>query len=335
MNKRTSLFLTLSAALAIVQSGISTEAAAQASGKLRVSSEQTVGGFAFPESVAYDPKAKVLYVSEFGSPKLDPTLKDGMGRISKVGLNGKLLEQKFLPAAGGEALNKPKGIWVKGDRLWVTDIDVVWIFDLKTKKGRKAALPGIKFANDPAVADNVLYVSDNRSDQLFKVEPADFLNAKGEPKVTTVFTGVSVFPNGLYPARDGMLLIVGFQAADKPRSIFALGVSGRILLHARHGCDCRVLVVGPRIELEIADVRDKREIGSVHCREHALILALLHPGIGHVADDTEIEGATASGRGAARRDCQCRKQHEPDHQARFFLKKAIVLSHASFAAASL
>jgi hypothetical protein len=227
MNKRTSACLALSAALAAAQPAISPEASAQARVPLRVSSEQTVGGFAFPESVAYDPRAKVLYVSEFGS-KLAPAEKDGMGRISRVSLNGKVLEQKFLPAAGGEPLNKPKGIWVRGARLWVTDIDVVWIFDLKTKKGRKAALPGIQFANDPAVVGNVLYVSDNRSDQLFKVEPADFLNSKSEPRVTSVFKGASVSPNGLYPARDGMLLIVGFQAPDKPRGIFALGVSGQI-----------------------------------------------------------------------------------------------------------
>ncbi len=227
MNKRTSVGLALSAALAIAQPAISPEVSAQAGRAFQVSSEQTVGGFAFPESVAYDPRAKVLYVSEFGS-KLDPVLKDGMGRISRVTLDGKILEQKFLPAAGGEPLNKPKGIWVRGDRLWVTDIDVVWIFDLKTKKGRKAALPGIQFANDPAVAGNALYVSDNRSDQLFKVEPADFLNSKSEPQVTSVFKGASVSPNGLYPARDGMLLMVGFLAPDKPRGIFALGVSGQI-----------------------------------------------------------------------------------------------------------
>ena len=169
----------------------------------------------------------MLYVSEFGS-KLDPVLKDGMGRISKVALDGKILEQKFLPAARGEPLNKPKRIWVRGDRLWVTDIDVVWVFDLKTKKGRKAALPGIQFANDPAVVGNVLYISDNRSDQLFKVEPADFLNSKSEPQATSVFKGASVSPNGLYPARDGMLLMVAFLAPDKPRGIFALGVSGQI-----------------------------------------------------------------------------------------------------------
>jgi hypothetical protein len=195
---------------------------------LRVSSDQTVGGFVFPESCGYDAKGKALYVGNFGGAKLDPAAKDGAGYISKVGLDGKVIEQKFLPAAGGEALNKPKGIWIRGERLWVTDIDVVWIFDLKTKKGRKLALPGVGFANDPAVAGNVLYISDNRNDKLVKVQPADFLNAKKEPSVTEVFSGASVNPNGLYPARDGMLLMVGFLGADKPRAIYALGVSGQI-----------------------------------------------------------------------------------------------------------
>jgi hypothetical protein len=69
-------------------------------------------------------------------------------------LNGKVLEQKFL--------------------LWVTDIDVVWIFDLSS------------------------------------------------------VAGANVQPNGRYPARDGMVLIVGFRGADQPRGIFALGVSGQI-----------------------------------------------------------------------------------------------------------
>jgi hypothetical protein len=225
--KRTSACLALSAITAVCQLGIAYEASAQAGNSLRVTSEQTVGGFAFPESVAYDPAAKALYASEFVS-KLDPVLKDGKGRISKVSLAGKVVEQQFLPAAGSEPLNKPKGIWVSSNRLWVTDIDVVWVFDLKTKRGRKAALPGVTFANDPAVAGNALYVSDNRGDRLVRVEPADFLNAPSDPKVTTVFSGAGVHPNGLYPARDGMLRMVGFLAPDKPRAIFALGVGGQI-----------------------------------------------------------------------------------------------------------
>jgi len=39
-------------------------------------------------------------------------------------------------------------VWIQGNRLWVTDIDAAWLFDLKTKKGRRLALP-VGFANDP------------------------------------------------------------------------------------------------------------------------------------------------------------------------------------------
>lgn len=197
--------------------GIASEASAAA---LKVTSDKTVTGFAFPESVAYDPEAKVLYVSEFGS-ELKPTQKDGKGRISKVSLDGKVLETTFLPASG-RTLNKPKGIWIAGERLWVTDIDGVWEFDLKTRKGKKVALPGIQFANDPTIIGDTLYVSDNRGDQLYQVVPADFLNTMDDPKVTRVFSGKSINPNGLYPAQDGSLLMVGFKSADEARAIYAM-----------------------------------------------------------------------------------------------------------------
>jgi len=194
----------------------------------RVSSDQAVGGFKFPESAAYDAKGKVLYVGNFGGEKLAPAEKDGQGYISKVGLNGKVIEERWVPAKGGEALNKPKGIWIAGDRLWVTDIDVVWIFDLKTRKGRKLALPGVGFANDPAVMGKALYISDNRNDKLVKVEPADFLDAKKDPTVTEVVAGTGINPNGVYPSKTGMLYMGGFLAADKPKGLYVLGVSGQV-----------------------------------------------------------------------------------------------------------
>jgi hypothetical protein len=189
-------------------------------------SEQTVTGLKFPESVACDAPNKALYAGEFGS-ELKPAEKDGKGKISKYALDGKLMEAQLLPGPG-DTLNKPKGLWLRGNRLWVADIDVVWIFDVKTKKGNKVALPGAKFANDTAVQGNTLYVSDNRGDMLFKVEPADFLNAKTDPKVTTVFTGKGVNPNGIYPATDGSLLMVGFVSDKEPRGIYSLQKSGDI-----------------------------------------------------------------------------------------------------------
>lgn len=191
----------------------------------RVSSDQTVSGYQFPESVGCDAKNKVLYVGNFGGTKLDPAAKDGLGYISRAGLDGKPIDKQFLPAQGGEKLNKPKGIWIQGNRLWTTDIDVVWVFDLKTRKGRKLAVPGIVFANDPAVMGRALYVSDNRSDQLFRIEPADFLNMKGEPRITTVLKGSGISPNGVYPSRDGRILFGGFAGVDKPRGIYVFDVN--------------------------------------------------------------------------------------------------------------
>ena len=215
-------------ALVVLALALSQLSYGQGKDSLRVSSDQTVGGFVFPESCGYDAKGKALYVGNFGGAKLDPAAKDGLGYISKVGLDGKVIEQKVFPPKGSEAMNKPKGIWIAGDRLWVTDIDAVWIFDLRSKKGRRLALPGVGFANDPAVMGKALYISDNRNDKLVKVEPADFLNAKKDPSVTEVVAGTGINPNGVYPSRLGMLYMAGFVAPDKPRGIYALGVSGQV-----------------------------------------------------------------------------------------------------------
>jgi hypothetical protein len=207
VNKTTSFVLALSAAVVVTQMAVPADVSAKG---IKVASERTATGFAFPESVAYDSQAQVLYVGQFGS-ELKPTQKDGKGRISKVSLDGKVMEEQFLPAKG-DILNKPKGIWVKGNRLWVTDIDVVWVFDLKSRKGRKVELPGVKFANDPTLLGKALYVSDNRGDQLYRVQPADFLNMNGDPKVTLVFSGKSTQPERPLPGQrrftvDGWLRV--------------------------------------------------------------------------------------------------------------------------------
>jgi len=221
VNRQISASLALSAAFAVAAIG---EAPGASAASMKVASERSVTGFAFPESVGCDGEGKALYVSEFGS-ELKPTEKDGQGRIGKLALDGTVLEESFLPASG-MTLDKPKGIWIAGGQLWVTDIDAVWQFDLASKEGRKVALPGIQFANDPTIVGDALYVSDNRSDQLYKVTPARFLGLPGEPEVSVVFTGKGVNANGLYPAADGSLLLVGFKAKEEARGIFKLAEGG-------------------------------------------------------------------------------------------------------------
>jgi hypothetical protein len=226
MRREISIALALAVSLTGCAQTQPSPSASQDAKPLRIVSEQTVTGFAFPESVGYDPQGRVLYVSEFGSA-LKPLEKDGKGRISRVSLTGQVLDRQFLPVAG-EVLNKPKGIWIAGNRLWVTDIDVAWVFDLKSRRGKKVALPGIQFANDPTVMGNALYVSDNRGDQVYRVEPADFLETPGEPRVTRLFQGKSVNPNGVYPGRDGSLLVVGFMSPEQSRGIYSVSAGGEV-----------------------------------------------------------------------------------------------------------
>jgi hypothetical protein len=183
MTRPYSFGLPLAACLAILQMALAPNSAAK---ELKVISEKTVTGFGHVESVAYDPGNNVLYTSDLG-PDLNLADKDGKGKITKVSLDGKILEPGFLPAAG-QILNKPKGI----------------------------------FANDVTVIGGVLYVSDNFSDQLVRVEPADFLTSKTAPRITDVFSGKSINPNGLYPGKDGSLLMVGFKSNDEPRGIYAM-----------------------------------------------------------------------------------------------------------------
>lgn len=217
MNKTLSLGMAIAslAAFGLTAPGVSAK-------ELKVISDKSVGGFGHVESVAYDPREKVFYTGDFG-PDLKPGDKDGKGKITKVSLDGKILEERVFPAAG-QTMNKPKGIWIRGTRLWVTDIDVMWEFDLKTKQSKKIDLPGIVFANDPAIIGNVLYISDNRADKLARVEPADFLKSKKDPKVSIVFSGKNIFPNGLWPGRNNRLLMVGFQAKDKPQAIYSMAL---------------------------------------------------------------------------------------------------------------
>lgn len=204
------LFLTLLAVTAGLQWTGALDHPARGANTSPVRDDTTVSGFVHPESVAYDAGRNVLYVGQFGSV-LSPTLKDGKGKISKVSLQGKILEDRFLPAVG-EKLNKPKGIWVRGSRLWVADIDVVWVFDLQTRHGKKALLAGSLFANDVTVTSDTLFVSDTWANRIYKVEPADFLASKGAPAVTVCWEGLRFSPNGLYPSLDGALLAVGFSA---------------------------------------------------------------------------------------------------------------------------
>ncbi len=189
--------------------------------------EKIIGGFKNPESIAYDPVNKVLYMSEFGSG-LKPTEKDGAGYIRKLSLKGETLEERFLPDPKTKiVLNKPKGIAVKADKLWVTDIDVVWEFDLETKEGKKLSLQGAQFLNDVIVRDGTLYVSDTQGDQIFQIEPADYLSRSHRPAIKVIAKGKGLSPNGLC-GEKGNLFVAGYDFGGGDRGLYSVSSKGEV-----------------------------------------------------------------------------------------------------------
>ncbi|MBU2516557.1 MAG: hypothetical protein KKB57_03180 [Proteobacteria bacterium] len=182
----------------------------------RVVSQQSLPGLGHPESVAYDPDGNALYMSNFGDA-FKPTLKDGAGFISKLDMNGGVVDAKFLPGPG-QKLDKPKGLWAAGGRLWAADIDAVWCFDLASKKGRRLALPGARFANDVTVAEGKLYVSDTAAGCIYLVQPADFLAA--DPQVRVMLSPTGFHPNGLWPAPGGGVIIAAKKDLGGPGGLY-------------------------------------------------------------------------------------------------------------------
>ncbi|MFZ3064677.1 MAG: hypothetical protein WA277_05275 [Nitrospirota bacterium] len=183
--------------------------------------EKIITGFKNPESIAYNKAEKVLYMSEFGSG-LKPTEKDGAGSIRKLSLKGETIEERFLPDPKTKmVLNKPKGIAVKADKLWVTDIDVLWEFNLDTKEGKKISLEGAQFLNDVIIRDNTLYVSDTQGDQIFQIEPADYLSKSHRPTIKVIAKGKGLSPNGLC-GEKGNLYVAGYDFGGSDRGLYSV-----------------------------------------------------------------------------------------------------------------
>ena len=149
-------------------------------------------GFEFPESVSYDAKLDVLYVSNIGG---DPTAKDGNGFISKLRPDGTVENLKW--ATG---LDAPKGTEVVGDRLFVTDLNRLVEIDTATGEIVNAyPAEGATFLNDLAVtADGRIFIADTFGNAIYVFENGAVGEWLRDPNL--------IGPNGLII--DGTYLIV-------------------------------------------------------------------------------------------------------------------------------
>lgn len=173
-------------------------------------SEKTITGFHHIESVASD--GKYLYAADIGK-ELNPSAKDGDGKIFKLDSKGKIIDTAFVK----EILNAPKGLAIDKKVLYINDVDRLLAIDIKT--GNK--LYEIDFSKDTSFLNDIavwnkttLYVSATDKSKLFKVNLID--KSYSEIKTDKTIAGI----NGLYCNKKASKLYVnGFGSDNKPNGV--------------------------------------------------------------------------------------------------------------------
>jgi hypothetical protein len=168
-------------------------------------------GIATPESVLYDEANDRYLVSNINGA---PGTVDDNGYITEISPEGKVVKEKFI--AGGVAkvkLDAPKGTGISGGVLYVADISVVRLFDLKTGAPRgDVKIPGATFLNDIAVAkDGRVFVSDSGiklGASGFEPTGTDAVYVIDKGKLKTIAKNKDLSgPNGLLVVDKGVLTV--------------------------------------------------------------------------------------------------------------------------------
>lgn len=144
-----------------------------------------------PESVLYDAKDKILYVSCIDGI---PNEKDGKGGIAKLGLDGKIIDANWVTG-----LNAPKGMGLYKNKLYVADLTEVVVIDIENAKTvQRIPVEGSVFLNDITIdKKGAVWVSDTRANKVYKIE-------KGI--ATPIFQNMQG-PNGLLAVGDELMIL--------------------------------------------------------------------------------------------------------------------------------
>lgn len=118
-----------------------------------------------PESVCYDAKNKILYVTNIDGT--DPWAKDGKGSVATVGLDGKIIEAEWVTG-----LDAPKGMGLYKGKLYVADLKRVLVINVATSKIENTiTVEDAQGLNDISVDNKgVVYVSDMPGKKIWRID---------------------------------------------------------------------------------------------------------------------------------------------------------------------
>ena len=117
-----------------------------------------------PESVLFDGKNNVLYVTNIDG---QPWERDGKGSIGKVGLDGKIIAVDWV-----SGLQAPKGMGLYKNKLYVADLTELVVIDVTTGTIiERIAVEGAGGLNDVSADENgTVYVTDSRARRVYEVK---------------------------------------------------------------------------------------------------------------------------------------------------------------------
>ena len=145
-----------------------------------------------PESVMYDKENHIIYVANINGK---PTEKNNMGFISKISLDGKIENLKWV-----DGMNAPKGMGLKDNMLYVTDIDRIHVIDKNKDQIIKTHdVSGAKFLNDIAIdSKGNVYITDMLTKKV--------LILKNNKVDTWIVLNEYSKPNGLFMEEPDLLV---------------------------------------------------------------------------------------------------------------------------------
>jgi sugar lactone lactonase YvrE len=140
------------------------DGAAGASTAAASTTPQKVGettGLNVPESVRYDPELDVYYIANVNG---NPSNKDNNGFIARVHAESTTAVTMLVEGGKrGVRLNAPKGMGLRGDTLFVADIDMLRMFHRRSGEYLGAVSlreQSATFLNDVAIGPDGIYISD-------------------------------------------------------------------------------------------------------------------------------------------------------------------------------